>query len=63
MPAPLLAAATVSLLTRTFVFTAVNEVSIATGGLVGVELGVAFELCGLAEFNAFVEAEGVVVAI
>jgi hypothetical protein len=44
------------------VLTAVKEVSIATGGLVAVELGVAAELCGLAEFVKFVEA-GVEVAI
>ena len=43
-PAPFFAAATAALLTRTFVFIAVREVSIATGGLVDVELGDASEL-------------------
>ena len=62
-PAPFLAAATAALLTRTFVFTAVNEESIATGGLAGVELGVAAELCGVAEFDEFVEAEVVAAVI
>ncbi len=59
--APLFAAATAALLTRTFVFTAVRDVSMATGGLVVDELGVAVELCGLAEPAEL--GEGVVVVM
>ncbi len=62
-PAPLFAATTAALLTRTFVFTAVRDVSIATGGVVVVELGVAVELCGLTALGEVAEAEGVVVVI
>ncbi len=62
-PAPFLAAATAALLTRTFVFTEVNEVSMATGGLVVVLLGDCAEACGLTEFDEVVDAGEVVVVI